>query len=149
MQQGGSTITQQYAKNAFLTQERTYTRKVKEVFIALKMTRERSKEQILEDYLNTIYFGRGAYGIEAASKAYFGPAASAATLTVAQGGGARLQHPVAGRLRPGQAPGAGPGALRLRPRRDGQQGLAHAAATAPPSSTPRSSRRAPAARAPT
>ncbi len=82
--QGGSTITQQYAKNAFLTSERTYTRKVKEVFISLKMTREKSKEQILEDYLNTIYFGRGAYGIDAASRAYFGPAATAKTLTPAQ-----------------------------------------------------------------
>ena len=83
VQQGGSTITQQYAKNAFLTSERTYTRKVKEVFIALKMTRQRDKEQILEDYLNTIYFGRGAYGIEAASKAYF--QVPARDLTAAQG----------------------------------------------------------------
>ncbi len=81
-QQGGSTITQQYAKNAFLTSERTYTRKVKEVFIALKMTRQRSKEQILEDYLNTIYFGRGASGIEAASETYFN--VQAKNLTVAQ-----------------------------------------------------------------
>jgi membrane peptidoglycan carboxypeptidase len=82
--QGGSTITQQYAKNAFLTQDRTYSRKVKEVFISLKMTRERSKGQILQDYLNTIYFGRGAYGIDAASRAYFGPTASAKTLSVGQ-----------------------------------------------------------------
>jgi membrane peptidoglycan carboxypeptidase len=72
IQQGGSTITQQYAKNAYLTTERTYTRKVREVFIALKMTRERTKESILEDYLNTIYFGRGASGIEVASQTYFG-----------------------------------------------------------------------------
>ncbi len=72
IQQGGSTITQQYAKNAFLSSERTYTRKVKEVLIALKMTQTRSKPQILEDYLNTIYFGRGAYGIEAATETYFG-----------------------------------------------------------------------------
>ncbi len=83
--QGGSTITQQYAKNAYLTQQRTYSRKLREVFIALKMTRERTKEQVLGDYLNTIYFGRGAYGIEAASKVYFGPTASAATLTPEQG----------------------------------------------------------------
>ncbi len=82
IQQGGSTITQQYAKNAFLTSERTYTRKVKEVLIALKMTQERSKDQILEDYLNTIYFGRGAYGIEAATETYFG--GRAANLSVAQ-----------------------------------------------------------------
>jgi membrane peptidoglycan carboxypeptidase len=92
-QQGGSTITQQYAKNAFLTQERTYKRKVKEVFISLKMTRQRSKEQILEDYLNTIYFGRGAYGIEAASQAYFG--VPAVKLSVQQGAvlAASIQSP--------------------------------------------------------
>jgi membrane peptidoglycan carboxypeptidase len=81
--QGGSTITQQYAKNAFLTQERTFTRKIKEVFIAVKMSRTVSKDQILEDYLNTIYFGRGAFGIEAASETYFGRHAS--QLTPAQG----------------------------------------------------------------
>jgi membrane peptidoglycan carboxypeptidase len=80
--QGGSTITQQYAKNAFLTQDRTFTRKVKEVFIALKMSRTVSKDRILEDYLNTIYFGRGAYGIEAAAQTYFGT--SAKQLTAAQ-----------------------------------------------------------------
>jgi membrane peptidoglycan carboxypeptidase len=72
IQQGGSTITQQYAKNAFLSSERTYTRKVKEILIALKMTRTESKDQILEDYLNTIYFGRGAYGIQVAANSYFG-----------------------------------------------------------------------------
>ncbi|MCW2666916.1 MAG: Peptidoglycan glycosyltransferase, partial [Frankiales bacterium] len=85
VQQGGSTITQQYAKNAFLTQQRTYTRKIKEVFISLKMSQTVSKDKILEDYLNTIYFGRGAYGIEAASRAYFGPGTTAADLTAAQG----------------------------------------------------------------
>jgi membrane peptidoglycan carboxypeptidase len=80
--QGGSTITQQYAKNAFLSQERTFTRKIKEVFIALKMSRTVSKDQILEDYLNTIYFGRGAFGIESAAETYFG--VHAKDLTVAQ-----------------------------------------------------------------
>jgi len=85
VQQGGSTITQQYAKNVYLSSERTYTRKLKEALIAIKINRERSKEQILEDYLNTIYFGRGAYGIQAASKAYFGAGASARTLTAEQG----------------------------------------------------------------
>ena len=83
VQQGGSTITQQYAKNAFLTSERTYTRKVKEVFIALKMTRTVEKSQILEDYLNTIYFGRQTSGIEVAARTYFGKPAS--ELTVSQG----------------------------------------------------------------
>ncbi len=83
IQQGGSTITQQYAKNAFLSTERTYTRKVKEVFIALKMTRQRSKESILEDYVNTIFFGRGASGIEVASQTYF--AKPVGELTAAEG----------------------------------------------------------------
>jgi membrane peptidoglycan carboxypeptidase len=84
VQQGGSTITQQYAKNAFLTSERTYTRKVKEVFIALKMSRTLEKDQILEDYLNTIYWGRQASGIAVAARAYFGTD-DVSTLTVAQG----------------------------------------------------------------
>ena len=70
--QGASTITQQYARNAYLTQERTLTRKVKEAFLAIKLSRSQTKEQVLEDYLNTIYFGRGAYGIQAAAQAYFG-----------------------------------------------------------------------------
>jgi membrane peptidoglycan carboxypeptidase len=83
IQQGGSTITQQYAKNAFLSSERTYTRKVKEIFIALKMTREKPKDQILEDYLNTIYFGRGAYGVEVAASTFFDKPAE--QLTVAEG----------------------------------------------------------------
>ncbi|MGB8649922.1 MAG: transglycosylase domain-containing protein [Mycobacteriales bacterium] len=82
VQQGGSTITQQYAKNAFLTQQRTFTRKIKEVFISVKMSQTRSKDTILEDYLNTIYFGRGAYGIESAAETYFHT--TAARLTAAQ-----------------------------------------------------------------
>jgi membrane peptidoglycan carboxypeptidase len=81
--QGGSTITQQYAKNAYLSQERTYSRKFKEFFIAVKLARRDDKDKILEDYLNTIYFGRGAYGIETAAQTYFGKPAS--RLTVEQG----------------------------------------------------------------
>ena len=69
---GGSTITQQYIKVMYLTQEKTFTRKAKEILLAVKVGQERTKEQILQDYLNTVYFGRGAYGIEAASQAYFG-----------------------------------------------------------------------------
>jgi membrane peptidoglycan carboxypeptidase len=84
IQQGGSTITQQYAKNAFLTSERTYSRKVKEVFIALKMSRELEKDQILEDYLNTIYWGRQASGIGVAARTYFGTD-DVSSLTLAQG----------------------------------------------------------------
>jgi membrane peptidoglycan carboxypeptidase len=69
--QGGSTITQQYVKNYFDLRERTVSRKAKEFFIALKINRTKSKDQILEDYLNTIYFGEGAYGVEAAAETYF------------------------------------------------------------------------------
>ncbi len=81
--QGGSTITQQYAKNAYLTKERTFTRKLREIFISIKLDRTRTKDEILRDYLNTIYFGRGAYGISTASQAYFGK--PVADLDVAQG----------------------------------------------------------------
>ncbi|MFF9715003.1 transglycosylase domain-containing protein [Streptomyces sp. NPDC014603] len=70
--QSGSTITQQYVKNYYLRQEQTVTRKVKEFFIAIKLDREQSKDQILEGYLNTSYFGRNAYGIQAAAQAYYG-----------------------------------------------------------------------------
>lgn len=70
--QGGSTITQQYAKTAFLTSERTWTRKIKELIIAIKLENQLSKDEILENYLNTIYFGRGAYGVETGAQAYFG-----------------------------------------------------------------------------
>lgn len=69
--QGASTITQQYVKILYLTQEQTLKRKIKEAFLSLKIHRQQSKSQILEGYLNTIYFGRGAYGVQAAAKAYF------------------------------------------------------------------------------
>jgi membrane peptidoglycan carboxypeptidase len=81
--QGGSGIAQQYAKNAYLSDARTLTRKVKELMIALKLSREYSKNQILEFYLNTVYFGRGAYGIQAAAQTFFGEDVS--KLDVAQG----------------------------------------------------------------
>jgi membrane peptidoglycan carboxypeptidase len=70
--QSGSTITQQYVKNYYLGQEQTLTRKVKEFFIAVKLDRDESKANILEGYLNTSYFGRNAYGIQAAAHAYYG-----------------------------------------------------------------------------
>jgi membrane peptidoglycan carboxypeptidase len=69
--QGGSGIAQQYVKVAYLSPEQTVSRKVKELFIAVKLSRSRSKDWIFEQYLNTVYFGRGAYGIQAASQAYF------------------------------------------------------------------------------
>jgi membrane peptidoglycan carboxypeptidase len=68
---GGSTITQQYAKTAFLTPERSIQRKVKELVIALKLENAMTKDQILENYLNTIYFGRGSYGVQTAAQQYF------------------------------------------------------------------------------
>ncbi|WP_316743232.1 transglycosylase domain-containing protein [Streptomyces sp. MK7] len=70
--QSGSTITQQYVKNYYLGQEQTVTRKVKEFFIAIKLDRNEPKDKILEGYLNTSYFGRNAYGIQAAAQAYYG-----------------------------------------------------------------------------
>ena len=73
--QGGSTITQQLAKNLFLTQERTVHRKLQEMLLALWLERKFSKTQILELYLNRVYFGSGAYGIEQASQRYFGKSA--------------------------------------------------------------------------
>ena len=69
--EGGSTITQQLARNAYLNQERTFSRKIQEMFLALKIEHRHSKDEILEMYLNQIYFGRGVYGIQAASKYYF------------------------------------------------------------------------------
>jgi len=69
--QGGSTITQQYAKTAFLTPSRTIQRKIKELVIAIKLENQLSKDQIFESYLNTIYFGRGSYGVMTASQQYF------------------------------------------------------------------------------
>ncbi|WP_449342563.1 transglycosylase domain-containing protein [Streptomyces aurantiogriseus] len=91
--QGGSTITQQYVKNYYLTQEQTVTRKLKELVISLKLDREKSKNYILAGYLNTSYYGRGAYGIQAAAQAYY--RVDADKLTVPQGAylAALLQAP--------------------------------------------------------
>ncbi len=79
--QGGSTITQQLAKNLFLTQERTLSRKIQEAILALWLEHKYTKNQILELYLNRVYFGSGAYGVEAASERYFGHSAKTATLS--------------------------------------------------------------------
>ncbi|WP_255951182.1 transglycosylase domain-containing protein [Streptomyces odontomachi] len=91
--QGGSTITQQYVKNYYLTQDQTVTRKLKELVISLKVDRQKSKPDILAGYINTSYYGRGAYGIQAAAEAYYGT--DAAHLNVAQGAylAALLQAP--------------------------------------------------------
>ncbi|MFF3329051.1 transglycosylase domain-containing protein [Streptomyces sp. NPDC002888] len=91
--QGGSTITQQYVKNYYLTQEQTVTRKLKELVISLKLDREKSKDYILAGYINTSYYGRSAYGIQAAAQAYY--RVDADKLSVAQGAylAALLQAP--------------------------------------------------------
>jgi membrane peptidoglycan carboxypeptidase len=81
--QGASTITQQYVRNAYLTQDRTVTRKTREAALALKVEHRYSKDEIFVRYLNTIYFGRGAYGIQAAARAFFGTDVD--RLTAAQG----------------------------------------------------------------
>jgi len=78
--QGGSTLTQQLAKNLFLTQERTLTRKLQEAMLAIWLERKFSKAQILELYLNRVYFGAGAYGIEQATQRYFGKPARQLTI---------------------------------------------------------------------
>ncbi|MDH6624794.1 penicillin-binding protein 1A [Streptomyces sp. LBL] len=91
--QGGSTITQQYVKNYYLSQEQTVTRKLKEMVISLKVDRQMSKDDILAGYINTSYYGRNAYGIQAAAQAYY--RVDAEKLTVEQGAylAALLQAP--------------------------------------------------------
>lgn len=80
VREGGSTITQQLAKNLFLTQERTFSRKIDELILSLALEAEYSKDEILELYLNRVYFGAGAYGVEAAAQRYFGKSARVVTL---------------------------------------------------------------------
>ncbi|MFY1677018.1 transglycosylase domain-containing protein [Streptomyces sp. WMMC905] len=91
--QGGSTITQQYVKNYYLTQDRTVSRKLKEIVISLKLDREKTKDEILAGYLNTSFYGRGAYGIQAAAQAYY--QVDSDDLTIEQGAylAALLQAP--------------------------------------------------------
>ena len=79
--EGGSTITQQLARNLFLTHERTMSRKLKEIALAVEIERSYSKNQILEMYFNQIYFGEGAYGVEAAAKTYFAKPVQELTLS--------------------------------------------------------------------
>ncbi|MCG3040215.1 penicillin-binding protein [Streptomyces sp. S1A] len=99
--QGGSTITQQYVKNTYLSQDQTIVRKARELFIAIKVNAQKSKEEILQGYLNTSYYGRGAHGLQAAAQAYFEkdakdlePAESALLTTVLKG--ADLYDPAGG-----------------------------------------------------
>ncbi|MFD3994081.1 transglycosylase domain-containing protein [Streptomyces sp. NPDC058583] len=81
--QGGSTITQQYVKNYYLSQDQTATRKLKEMVIAIKVDQQSTKSEILAGYINTSYYGRSAYGIQAAARSYYG--VDATQLTTAQG----------------------------------------------------------------
>jgi len=99
--QGGSTITQQYVKTAYLSSERTLSRKLKEAVLSIKVEQQFTKQEILERYLNAVYFGRGAYGVGAAVRTYFGHDLSKVTLPEAAY--------LAGLIRsPGTADGANP-----------------------------------------
>jgi penicillin-binding protein 1A len=79
-EQGGSTITQQLARNLFLTHEKTFTRKIKEAILAIRIEQTYTKDEILEMYFNQVYFGEGAYGLDAATKVYFGKPVQQLTL---------------------------------------------------------------------
>jgi penicillin-binding protein 1A len=102
--QGGSTLTQQLAKNLFLTQERTASRKIQEAILALWLEQKFTKDQILELYLNRVYFGAGAYGVEGAAQKYFGKSARDVTLAEAAILGGLVQSP--SRLAPNRNPDA-------------------------------------------
>ena len=102
--QGGSTLTQQLAKNLFLTQERTASRKIQEAILALWLERKYSKNEILELYLNRVYFGSGAYGVEGAAQKYFGKSARDVTIAEAAILGGLVQSP--SRLAPNRNPDA-------------------------------------------
>ncbi len=102
--QGGSTLTQQLAKNLFLTQERTASRKIQEAILAFWLERKYTKDQILELYLNRVYFGSGAYGIEAAAQRYYAKSATEVTLAEAAVLAGLVQSP--SRLAPNRNPQA-------------------------------------------
>ena len=102
--QGGSTLTQQLAKNLFLTQERTASRKIQEAILALWLERNYTKDQILELYLNRVYFGAGAYGVEAAAQRYYSKSARNVSLSEAAVLAGLVQAP--SRLAPNRNPDA-------------------------------------------
>jgi len=121
--QGGSTITQQYVKNYYLNQDQNLSRKAKEFFISLKVDQTESKDTILAGYLNTSYFGRGAYGIQAAAQAYYG--VNAAQLNVPQAAylAALLQAPSAYDVATATADGKAAAVARWNYVLDGMQKL--------------------------
>ncbi|MGW1058594.1 transglycosylase domain-containing protein [Micromonospora rubida] len=103
--QGASTITQQYARNAYASlKDDTYARKVKEAILASKLSEDYTKAEIMEHYLNVIYFGRGAYGIEAAAQTYFGVPTKKLTVAQAAVLAALIKQPVASETHRGYDP---------------------------------------------
>jgi len=123
--QGGSTLTQQLAKNLFLTQERTASRKIQEAILALWLERKFSKDQILELYLNRVYFGAGAYGVEAAAQRYFAKPAKDMTLSEAAVLAGLVQAP--SRLAPNRNPQAARARAELVLAAMSEQGIVSAA----------------------
>ena len=121
--QGGSTITQQVVKNALLTPKRDANRKLKEAIYAVRLEKQMTKDEILERYLNTVYFGNGAYGVQAAAELYFGTDVGQPRLPA--GGVPRRAHPQPGRLRPVPLPGARGRATPRGARPPGRRGQAH------------------------
>ena len=126
--QGGSTLTQQLAKNLFLTQDRTLERKVQEVELALWLERKHSKDEILEMYLNRVYFGSGAYGVEAAAQRYFGKSAKNVTVAEAAMLAGLVKSP--SRLAPNRNPEGAEAARADRARGDGGRQVHHRGAGA-------------------
>src|SRR3954468_8600516 len=120
--QGGSTLTQQLAKNLFLTQERTASRKIQEAILALWLERTYTKDQILELYLNRVYFGAGAYGVEAAAQRYFAKPAKDVTLAEAAVLAGLVQEP--SRLGPNRNPQAAQARAELVLAAMSEQGIA-------------------------
>ena len=121
--QGASTITQQYVKVLYLTQERTWKRKVKEAILSLKIQNQYSKDEVLEGYLNTIYFGRGAYGVQAAAQGVLQGRRQGPEPQAERRARGRPQQPQQSRPRQrqgGQARAQGP--LPVRHQRDGRHG---------------------------
>ena len=121
--QGGSTITQQLVRNLYISNERTVQRKLKEACLAIKLNDAWSKQRILASYLNQVYYGNFAYGIEAASQTYFSKPASA--LTLPEAALARRADAGAVGLQPVRREGQGAVAAECRPARDAGPGIDH------------------------
>ena len=116
--QGGSTITQQYVRNVMLDDQQTVHRKLREMALAVQLERRFTKNQILERYLNLVYFGNGSYGVQSAAERYFGEPAS--ELTLAQARAHRRAHPGARGLQPVRRPAARARPPQRRARQDGR-----------------------------